>query len=114
MDRDNSLVMDVSWTLSLLSPCQRLSVAQSESYDAGYREGQKATPSDQPPSSGGGLSEEEVGRRVKSIMNHTYQTMSSKLKVKEEFERSEVLSLLLSTIKVWCRWGGSGLVKVTV
>lgn len=81
---------------------QRLSAAQSEGYEAGYREGQKATPSDHTPSSGG-LSEEVVGQRVKSIMNHTYQTMSNKLKVKEEFERPEVLSILLSTIKVGCR-----------
>ena len=33
-------------------------------------------------------------------MNHTYQTMTDKLKTKEEFARSEVLSLLLATIKV--------------
>ena len=33
-------------------------------------------------------------------MNQAYQTMSTRLKAKEEFERSEVLSILLSTIKV--------------
>lgn len=42
-----------------------------------------------------------MGHRVKSIMNHAYQTMSNRLKVKEEFERPEVLSILLSTIKVY-------------
>ena len=39
-------------------------------------------------------------RRVKSIMNHAYQTMASKLRTKEEFERTEILALLLATIKV--------------
>ena len=84
-----SLSLSLSQTLS-----QRISAAKAESYDTGYREGQQATPTDSAPS------EEAVGRRVKSIMNHAYQTMSGKVQVKEEFQRSEILSLLLATIKV--------------
>ena len=48
---------------------------------------------------------------VKSIMNQAYQSMATKLKDKEQFERTEVLSLLLSTIKVysvWCELGWVG------
>ena len=73
-----------------------MSLAKTESYQAGYQEGQQATPTVSTPSVG----EEEIGRRVKAIMNQAYQTMAAKLKAKEEFERSEVLSMLLSTIKV--------------
>ena len=74
-----------------------MAAARDEGFKTGFREGQKTTPTDSAPSS---ASEEEVGRRVKTIMNHTYQTVAERLKSKEEFQRSEVLSVLLATIKV--------------
>ena len=71
-----------------------MAAAREEGFQAGLQE---AMPTSSAPSSVG---EEEVGKRVKSIMNHTYQIMAERLKTKEEFPRSEVLSLLLATIKV--------------
>ena len=74
---------------------QMCAAAREEGYRAGVQE---TPPTGHTPSSAVG--EEEVGKRVKSIMNMTYQTMTERLKSKEEFQRSEVLSLLLATIKV--------------
>ena len=94
---------DGSLSLSLSLSLQRVAVARDEGLKAGLREAQEARPTDSTPSS---VSEEEVGRRVKNIMSHTYQTMAVKLKKKPQFEGSEVLSILLATIKVGVAYVG--------
>ena len=48
----------------------------------------------------GSSSPEEVQTKVKAIMNQTYQTMASRFKAKDSFERKEILSILVTTIKV--------------
>ena len=38
--------------------------------------------------------------KVKAIMNQTYQTLATKFKTRESFETKEILSILVTTIKV--------------
>ncbi len=47
-----------------------------------------------------GVSPEEVQTRVKAIMNQTYQVMATRFKTKESFETREILSILVTSIKV--------------
>lgn len=66
---------------------------------AGYkaeveRETPQMAPQTAPPSP------EEVQMKVKAIMNQTYQTLAAKFKTKETFESREILSILVTTIKV--------------
>lgn len=83
---------------------QRISLARSE----GYREGQAAVQRETPrtqavtsvPPTASGVSLEEVQMKVKAIMNQTYQTLASKFKTRESFETKEILSILVTTIKV--------------
>lgn len=74
---------------------QRISLARNEGFHAGKEEGNL---SDTPSS--GGLGEEEVGTRVKAIMNQAYQNLAAKFKAKDSFETKEILSILVSVIKV--------------
>ena len=74
---------------------QRISLARVEGFRSGKEEGQaKATPTS------GGLGEEEVGTRVKAIMNQAYQNLAAKFKTKDSFETKEILAILVSVIKV--------------
>ena len=45
-------------------------------------------------------SAEEVQRKVKTIMNQTYQALASKFRGKESFQSKEILTILVNTIKV--------------
>ena len=51
-----------------------------------------------PPTSSG--SGEDVGLKVKSIMNQAYQKMAAKFKTKDSYESKEILGVIVSVVKV--------------
>ena len=90
--------LSLSLSLSLSPPfLQRVSVAREE----GLKEGQskRASPA-AAAGGGGGASQEEVATKVKAIMNQAYQTLAAKYKAKETFQSKEILSILVTAIKV--------------
>ena len=51
-------------------------------------------------SGGGGGSKEDVGTKVKSIMNQAYQMMAAKFKTKDSYQSKEILSIIVAVVKV--------------
>ncbi len=49
------------------------------------------------PSTGSG---EDVGPKVKSIMNQAYQKMSAKFQTKDSYESKEILGVIVNVVKV--------------
>lgn len=47
-----------------------------------------------------GASAQDVSTKVKTIMNQTYQMMSSKFKTKDSYQSKEILVLIVNVIKV--------------
>ncbi len=47
-----------------------------------------------------GVPQEEVQRKIKAIMNQTYQVMAARFKAKPSFESKEILTILITSIKV--------------
>ena len=72
---------------------QRVSAAREEGLKQGQSSAARATPA-------AGASKEEVATKVKAIMNQAFQTLSAKYKAKATFESKEILSILVTAIKV--------------
>lgn len=51
-------------------------------------------------STGGGASKDDVGTKVKSIMNQAYQMMAAKFKTKESYDSKEILAIIVGVVKV--------------
>ena len=47
-----------------------------------------------------GVSPEVIGQKVKSIMNEMYQSMNRQFRTKTNFPSTEILQILLATVKV--------------
>ena len=45
---------------------------------------------------------EDVGTKVKSIMNQAYQMMAAQFKTKDSYESKEILSIIVAIVKVRC------------
>ena len=56
---------------------------------------------------GGPAPKEDVGTKVKSIMNQAYQMMAAKFKTKDSYESKEILAIIVSIVKV-SGWGRCG------
>lgn len=47
-----------------------------------------------------GVSPEAIGQKVKQIMNEMYQSLNKQFRVKSNFPSTEILQILLATVKV--------------
>lgn len=47
-----------------------------------------------------GVSLEAIGQKVKQIMNEMYQSLNKQFRVKSNFPSTEILQILLATVKV--------------
>ncbi len=52
------------------------------------------------PTSAAGAPKEEVGTKVKSIMNQAYQMMVAKFKTKDSYQSKEILTIIVGVVKV--------------